>query len=247
MFICPALLTCRWRKQLGRISDVIFTGPVGSDIWNKDQHEPLLVAFILPFFTSRPWQFKRDKPAVDAFTTSLQKCGHPIKPMSGNICANYGYTRSTSRVCTGAWHDQCYAQLDGDQFPIVQASDLDDALMDREDLGEIIDNPQQFKESRAGNFLMCNDCSFFNIKGRYPGNDTLEKDKLLQICNRQATLDSFGQGNEAQLRGTEQKFKVWSSLLNSLEYMNRYHPGVRTRPTILLEWGRPVQCCSRRF
>ncbi|KAL7574950.1 hypothetical protein ACA910_010773 [Epithemia clementina (nom. ined.)] len=77
VFIAPALMTCRWRKRLGRVADVVFSVPAGSPLWNKDQHEPLIVAFVLPFFCCRPWQFKRDQRAVDDFLNPLYKMWAP--------------------------------------------------------------------------------------------------------------------------------------------------------------------------
>ncbi|KAL7576792.1 hypothetical protein ACA910_013812 [Epithemia clementina (nom. ined.)] len=122
-------------------------------------------------------------------------CGHPIPVLSGNMCANYDFTQGTSRMCLGAWHDKCYLQLEGDHFPVLQAGDLDDALMDREDPGDIADDPNRFKEAWSGDYLMCrfqcNNFSFFNIRGRYPGTPELEQDKLLLLCIRRANLDSF--------------------------------------------------------
>ncbi|KAL7575469.1 hypothetical protein ACA910_007367 [Epithemia clementina (nom. ined.)] len=50
ILIAPALMTSRWRKRLGRVADVVFTVPVGTALWCKDQHEPLIVAFVLPLF-----------------------------------------------------------------------------------------------------------------------------------------------------------------------------------------------------
>ncbi|KAL7579610.1 hypothetical protein ACA910_007975 [Epithemia clementina (nom. ined.)] len=72
VFIVPALLTYRWRRKLRRIADVVFTIPVGCNWWSSEQHKPVIVGLILPFFDCRPWQFKRDRAAVDAFTRKLQ-------------------------------------------------------------------------------------------------------------------------------------------------------------------------------
>ncbi|KAL7580594.1 hypothetical protein ACA910_003715 [Epithemia clementina (nom. ined.)] len=73
VFICPTLMTCRWRKKLGRVADIVFTLPVGSFLWPTSQHEPSIVAFVCPFYTSSPWQLKRVQPAVDVLAASLSE------------------------------------------------------------------------------------------------------------------------------------------------------------------------------
>ncbi|KAL7578709.1 hypothetical protein ACA910_015948 [Epithemia clementina (nom. ined.)] len=82
-----------------------------------------------------------------------------------------------------------------DKFPVLNPGDLDDVLMDVNDPGEAVDDPERFQESRGGNFLMCpfqcNNCSFFNLKKRYPDESNFVKDKLLLSCIRRANLDAF--------------------------------------------------------
>ena len=58
LFICPRLMTNRWRKQLSKVCDVIFTIPVGSDVWGLHQHEPLLLGLALPLIKHRPWRLR---------------------------------------------------------------------------------------------------------------------------------------------------------------------------------------------
>jgi hypothetical protein len=63
IFLCPALMTSRWRKRLSKVADAMFTVPVGSLFWKADMHEPVIVALICPLLASRPWQV-RDTPLV---------------------------------------------------------------------------------------------------------------------------------------------------------------------------------------
>ncbi len=58
IFICPRLMTNRWRKQLSKVCDVIFTIPVGTHMWGVRQHEPLLVGIAFPLANHRPWRLK---------------------------------------------------------------------------------------------------------------------------------------------------------------------------------------------
>jgi hypothetical protein len=63
IFICPALMTSRWRKRLAKVADAMFTVPVGSHLWGAQMHEPVVIALICPLLHSRPWQV-RDTPIV---------------------------------------------------------------------------------------------------------------------------------------------------------------------------------------
>lgn len=69
-------------------------------------------------------------------------------------------------MCRGAWHAGCFVQSKHDRFPVLRASDLDDAMMDPEEFEEEEDE-LRFKEARDGNHLMipfqCPTCLFFNV------------------------------------------------------------------------------------
>ncbi|KAL7576165.1 hypothetical protein ACA910_004820 [Epithemia clementina (nom. ined.)] len=115
--------------------------------------------------------------------------------MSGVICANYGHLRESTRSCDGVWYDRCYRQHPKDSFPGLRAADLEDALMDAEDDGEGVDDPERFKSARSRDYLMCpfpcDWCSFYKIKSGYPVDSGAPKNKLLLICIRRAILDLF--------------------------------------------------------
>ncbi|KAL7565458.1 hypothetical protein ACA910_020841 [Epithemia clementina (nom. ined.)] len=102
--------------------------------------------------------------------------------------------RGTTLRCDGIWHAKCYRQHENDHFPVLKAADLDDALLDMDNPGKLVDDPECFKESRSGNFLMCSFqcdcCAFYNMKMRYPA-ETSTKDQLLLNCIRRANLDAF--------------------------------------------------------
>ena len=112
----------------------------------------------------------------------------------GVVCANYGHSRGTTRTCKNAWHAKCYHQSSKDRFPVLEAGDLDDALIDGEGHDEVEDDPQRFKEARDGDHFMCpfqcDSYSFYNLKGRYQREES-EQDQLLCVCIRRANLDSF--------------------------------------------------------
>ena len=59
VFICPALMTGCWRKQLGKLADVMFTISAGSVLWKKTMYEPLTIAFVRPLLCESPWKASR--------------------------------------------------------------------------------------------------------------------------------------------------------------------------------------------
>jgi hypothetical protein len=66
VFICPALMTASWRKQLGKVADVMFTIPAGTEsIWPSSMHEPLVVALICPLLSCRPWRVRGSRWMVE--------------------------------------------------------------------------------------------------------------------------------------------------------------------------------------
>ena len=94
-------------------------------------------------------------------------------------------------VCQGAWHACCYTQSASDKFPVLSSQDLDDALIDESHLEE--EDKGRFKEARNGDHLMtpfqCDDCHFYNMKGRR-AIENLSTDELLLLCIRRASLDA---------------------------------------------------------
>ena len=115
-----------------------------------------------------------------------------IQKGAGIVCANIGHPRLSSRVCSGAWHAECYSQLSTDQFPVLTPADLADAIVDSQDMAED-QEAFRFKFAREGDHLMCpfqcDECHFVNIKGRMPAG--LTGDDVLLLCIRRAILDAF--------------------------------------------------------
>jgi hypothetical protein len=59
IFVCPpCLMTNCWRKLVLREADFVFEVPVGTTgVWEKQMHDPLLIAMIsLPFLSHSPWK-----------------------------------------------------------------------------------------------------------------------------------------------------------------------------------------------
>ncbi|KAL7567487.1 hypothetical protein ACA910_009500 [Epithemia clementina (nom. ined.)] len=132
--------------------------------------------------------------------------------------------RGTTRECQNLYHAKCYLQLPSDKFPVLRASDLDNALLDDNDPGEQVDDDKRFQESREGDILMCpfqcDDCLFYNLKSRYPTQDD-GADNLLLLCIRRANLDAFW----SQERSTVNKNKTeMASFLDSATLLGIRHP-----------------------
>ena len=48
VFVVPRLMAHMWRKSLSKDADVMFTVQVGQYFWDNSQHEPLIIALVLP-------------------------------------------------------------------------------------------------------------------------------------------------------------------------------------------------------
>jgi hypothetical protein len=64
VFLCPAHMTYKWRKQLRKVSDLVVTVPVGGKLWPSRLHEPLVIALTCPLLSYSPWRAKRSKRLV---------------------------------------------------------------------------------------------------------------------------------------------------------------------------------------
>ena len=54
VFVCPTLMTSRWRKTLMKCSDAVFTITAGCPLWPSTMFEPLTIAFVSPLCRSSP-------------------------------------------------------------------------------------------------------------------------------------------------------------------------------------------------
>ena len=59
VFVCPTLMTSRWRKTLMKCSDAVFTITAGCPLWPFDMFEPLTFGFVSPLCNSSPWRMGR--------------------------------------------------------------------------------------------------------------------------------------------------------------------------------------------
>jgi hypothetical protein len=70
--LVPRLMTARWRKLLGKVCNLIFTVPIGSDVWALSQFEPLIVGLYLPLSRHKPWNL-RNTPLLERVERLLRE------------------------------------------------------------------------------------------------------------------------------------------------------------------------------
>lgn len=92
VFVCPALMTGLWRKDLGKLADVVFSVSAGhpSWLWRDTQFEPLTIAFVCPLLDSYPWAAKRSR-SVENWRDGLSGM------LGGNRSVIRGYMRKLWR------------------------------------------------------------------------------------------------------------------------------------------------------
>jgi hypothetical protein len=80
VIVIPRLLTALWRKQLGNITDLMLTVPLGCPAWQADNLEPLILAISLPLSKSFPWRFRN--------TSTTHDVERRVPPMWATSCFN---------------------------------------------------------------------------------------------------------------------------------------------------------------
>ncbi len=62
IFVCPRLLTQKWRRKLHSVADCVIEIPAGCrPFWPADMFEPLILGLTLPFSSTPPWQLRGSK------------------------------------------------------------------------------------------------------------------------------------------------------------------------------------------
>jgi hypothetical protein len=127
VIVIPRLLTALWRKQLGKVTDLMLTAvPLGCPAWQADNLEPLILAISLPLSKSFPWRFRNTPATHDVecrvppmWTTSFDDIGPALRKLLLQA-------RNVPK-CEGAWCPSCYTvALKDDVFPIKRPVSLED-------------------------------------------------------------------------------------------------------------------------
>jgi hypothetical protein len=72
IFIAPRLMTARWRRRVGKLSDFHLEIGAGSSVWTRARHEPLLIFVCLPLSRHRPWKLRGTK-LLDGFERQVRE------------------------------------------------------------------------------------------------------------------------------------------------------------------------------
>jgi hypothetical protein len=66
IFVCPRLCTHLWRKKLYKTADIVMELPPHKvPPWLLVMHEPLIIAFVLPFVSFLPWVLRSSAPVLE--------------------------------------------------------------------------------------------------------------------------------------------------------------------------------------
>ena len=93
MMIIPRLLTSKWRKQLGKTTDLMFEIKAGTSLWGIDQHEPLICCLYFPLSSSFPWRHRNREDVAGI--------GRKLSAMWEDPDANVGAL--LCQLCQHAW------------------------------------------------------------------------------------------------------------------------------------------------
>jgi len=83
LILVPRLFTSRWRKYLGKVCSLTFTIPLGSDVWNSSNFEPLIAGIYLPLSRHKPWNL-RGTPMLERVERLLREMP-PTDPGWGRV------------------------------------------------------------------------------------------------------------------------------------------------------------------
>jgi hypothetical protein len=103
IILIPRLMTVVRRKLLGKICDLIFTVPLGADIWPHHHCKPLVVGCYFPLLKHKPWR------NVESQLSGLSR---DTFDWGGDA------TRGPWTVCQCVWYGNCYVQMTMGNSPL---------------------------------------------------------------------------------------------------------------------------------
>lgn len=66
IFVCPRLCTHLWRKKLYKVADLVLELSLRpAPPWPSAMHEPLILAFVLLFLSTFPWELRSTAPVLE--------------------------------------------------------------------------------------------------------------------------------------------------------------------------------------
>jgi hypothetical protein len=84
LFIVPRLLTPEWRRQLNKVSDLMFFVDPGPEFWPSQMYEPLTFGFVFPFLSVAPWK-RRSTPKMLHVARTVSKLLQATDVVAGSV------------------------------------------------------------------------------------------------------------------------------------------------------------------
>jgi hypothetical protein len=82
--VVPRLMTGNWRKGMLKETDIELTIPVGTEVWGKVQHEPLLMYISFPLCRHPPWSLKKTRYMAE-FCGELRGVWETVPERAGTL------------------------------------------------------------------------------------------------------------------------------------------------------------------
>jgi hypothetical protein len=125
--------------------------------------------------------------------------------------------RGAGVECVEAWHAQCYQQHLKDDFPVLVATDLEEALVNDEAMED--EASMRFREARDGDHLMCpfqcDDCQFWNRFKRDPIKENVFDTLSDRIVSN---IESWMAGSVTHPMGLESNNQPLYRVLDSMRF-----------------------------
>ena len=102
VMVLPNLMTARWRKMLGKTSDLMTTLPFDDEFWPRpEEFERLTIAVVFPLLAREPWRVKRSALFRDFETKMRGMSGAPLAQYRNSLREFWVSARALQPVPTG--------------------------------------------------------------------------------------------------------------------------------------------------
>jgi hypothetical protein len=132
LIIIPHLLTYRWRKMLSKTCDLVFTVPVGTDVWASTHHEPLLIGVAFPLISHRPWRL-RGTQLLESAECHLRELPKTSPSWGRAILCQLFSSAGGWTACRQVWCGPCYSGTGLREFPVNEPVDEDGLITLKEE------------------------------------------------------------------------------------------------------------------
>ena len=95
--IAPALMTSLWRKQLGKVSDVLFNISAGKSFWSEDMFEPLTFVIVFPMSCRPPFKLERWSELDEWKAQMSEMWGENTSAIRTHMCKLWDFDKSKTQ------------------------------------------------------------------------------------------------------------------------------------------------------